>query len=44
MIGEDMYERISDLFNDIDVWREPLLSIINKTFNTNARSLTYIYE
>ena len=44
IIDEDMYERISDLFNDINVWREPLLSIINKTFNTNARSLFYIYE
>ena len=44
IINEDMYERISDLFNDIDVWREPLLSIINKTFNTNARSLVYRYE
>jgi len=44
IIDEDIYERISDLFNDINVWREPLLSIINKTFNTNARSLFYIYE
>jgi hypothetical protein len=44
LISEEMYERINDLFNDINIWRKPLLSIINKTFNTNARSLFYIYE
>jgi hypothetical protein len=44
LISEDMYERITDLFGNIDIWRGSLLSIINKTFNTNARSLFYIYE
>jgi hypothetical protein len=44
LISEEMYERINDLFNDINIWRKPLLSIINNTFNTNARSLFYIYE
>ena len=33
-----------DLFGNIDIWRGPLLSVINKTFNTKARSLIYIYE
>jgi hypothetical protein len=44
LISEEMYERLNDLFNDINIWRKPLLSIINKTFHTNARSLFYIYE
>ena len=44
VISEDMYERLNDLFNDINVWRKPLLSIINKVFHTNAHSLGYRYE
>jgi len=44
IIDEDMYERLNDLFNDINVWRQPLLSIINKVFNTNANTLLYRYE
>lgn len=44
LISEEMYERITDLFGNISLWRSSLLSIINKTFNTNARSLFYIYE
>ena len=44
VIDEDIYERLNDLFNDIDVWKEPLLSIINKTFNTNAHRVWYRYE
>jgi hypothetical protein len=44
VIDEDMYERLNDLFNNINVWREPLLSIINKVFHTNADSLIYLYE
>ena len=44
LISEEMYERLNDLFNDINIWRKPLLSIMNKTFHTNARSLFYIYE
>jgi len=44
VISEDMHERLKDLFNDINVWREPLLSIINKVFHTNVHSLWYRYE
>jgi hypothetical protein len=44
LISEDMYERITDLFGDIDIWIDSLLSLMNKTFNTNARSLIYMYE
>jgi len=44
IIDEEMYERLNDLFNNINVWREPLLSIINKVFHTKANSLIYLYE
>ena len=44
LISEDMYERITDLFGNISIWRSSLLSLINNTFGTNARSLMYIYE
>lgn len=44
LISEDMYERITDLFGNISIWRNSLLSLINNTFGTNARSLMYIYE
>jgi len=44
VISEELYERLHDLFGDIDIWREPLLSIINKVFHVNARSLLYRYE
>ena len=44
LISEEMYERITDLFGNISIWRSSLLSIINKTFNTNARRVWYQYE
>jgi hypothetical protein len=43
VIGEDIYERLHDLFGHIDIWRQPLESLINKVFNTNAHTLLYIY-
>ena len=44
LISEDMYDGLTDMFSDINHWRDSLLSLINKTFNTNARHLMYIYE
>jgi len=44
IMGEDIYERLHDLFGDIDIWRQPLASVINKVFNTNAHTLLYRYE
>jgi hypothetical protein len=41
VLSEDMSERLNDFFNDINVWKEPLLSIINNVFNTNAKDLIY---
>ena len=44
IMGEDIYEKLHDLFGDIDIWRQPLLFVINKVFNTNAHTLLYRYE
>ena len=44
IISSELYERVYDLFGDIDIWRESLLSVINKVFNINAYSLLYQYE
>ena len=41
VISEDMYERLNDLFNDINVWRKPLLSLLNNEFYINAKDLIY---
>ena len=41
MLSEDMYESLEMLGLDMDVWKDPLLTIINKTFNINARNLLY---
>jgi hypothetical protein len=41
ILSEDMYEPLERLFGDMDVWKGPLLTIINKTFNINARNLLY---
>ena len=41
MLSEDMYESLEMLGLDMDVWKDPLLNIINKTFNINARNLLY---
>jgi hypothetical protein len=44
LIGDDMYERLVDMFGNIGVWRKSLLNIINTQFNTNANLLFYPYE
>ena len=42
ILSEDMYYRLESLFGNIDVWGKPLLSIINKVFNTKAHHLFYL--
>lgn len=44
LISEDMYERLGDMFGHINVWRDSLMYLMNKTFNINARYLIYTYE
>jgi hypothetical protein len=43
ILSEDMYEPLERLFGDMDVWKDPLLTIINGTFNINARNILYLY-
>ena len=43
IISEDMYKRLNNLFSDVNVWRDPLLYVINKVFNTKARTILYPY-
>jgi hypothetical protein len=43
ILSEDIYEPLERLFGDMDVWKDPLLTIINKTFNINARDILYLY-
>ena len=43
ILSEDMYKPLERLFGDMDVWKDPLLTIINKTFNINARNILYLY-
>jgi hypothetical protein len=43
ILSEDIYEPLERLFGDMDVWKDPLLTIINKTFNINARNILYLY-
>jgi hypothetical protein len=43
ILSEDMYEPLERLFGDMDIWSGHLLTIINKTFNINARNILYLY-
>jgi len=43
ILYEDIYEPLERLFGDMDVWKDPLLTIINGTFNINARNILYLY-
>jgi hypothetical protein len=36
ILSEEMYERLSGLFGDVDIWSKPLLTIINDVFNANV--------
>lgn len=44
LISGPLYERLEDMFGHISVWRDSLMSLMNKTFNINARHLMYMYE
>ena len=41
IITERLYDRLHSFVGDIDIWRDPLLSIINNVYNTHATSLIY---
>lgn len=39
IVSEDLFERLNDLFGNITIWENPVLSIINKVYNTNADTI-----
>lgn len=39
IIYEELYESLRKLFGHIDIWRNPLLNIINNTYGLNATEL-----
>ena len=43
LLSDEMYERLKSFFRNM-VWKDPLLTIINEVFNTNAQSVLYLYE
>ena len=40
ILNYDLVDRLNDMFYNSNVWREPVISIINKVYNTNANTLT----
>jgi hypothetical protein len=41
VMTKDLYDILYGFFGDIDIWRDPLLSIINNVYNTHATNLLY---
>jgi hypothetical protein len=39
ILSYNLFKRLNDMFGNITIWKEPVLSIINKVYNTNADSL-----
>jgi len=41
VVTERLYNNLYSFFGDIDIWRDPLLSVINNVYNTHATNLLY---
>ena len=44
ILSEEMYDRLESFFGDVDIWKGPLLTIINGVFNTNAKSFIHSFN
>lgn len=44
ILSEEMYDRLESFFGDVDIWKGPLLTIINGVFNTNAQSFIHSFN
>lgn len=44
ILNEEMFEIITKMFGNINIWRDPLLSILNNTYGMNAKTLLYMYS
>lgn len=40
ILNYDLVDRLNDMFGNSNIWRGPVISIINKVYNTNANTLT----
>ena len=44
ILNEEMFEFITKMFGNINIWRDSLLSILNNTYGLNAKTLLYMYS
>ena len=44
ILNEEMFEIITKMFGNINIWRDSLLSILNNTYGLNAKTLLYMYS
>lgn len=44
ILNEEMFEIITKMFGNINIWRDSLLSILNNTYGMNAKTLLYMYS
>jgi hypothetical protein len=43
VVTKELFNKLDSFFGDINIWRKPLLSIINNVYNTHATNLLYVY-
>jgi len=43
VVTNELFNKLDSFFGDINIWRTPLLSIINNVYNTHATNLLYVY-
>ena len=44
ILNEEMFEIITKMFGNINIWRDSLLSILNNTYGLNTKTLLYRYS
>ena len=44
ILNEEIFEFITKMFGNINIWRDSLLSILNNTYGLNAKTLLYRYS
>lgn len=44
ILNEEMFEIITKMFGNFNIWRDSLLSILNNTYGMNAKTLLYMYS
>ena len=44
ILNEEMFEIITKMFGNINIWRDSLLSILNNVYGLNAKTLLYMYS